>query len=283
MHPRGEVKATPKSGTIPTSQWPAAVTAITAIGALIFTGLSLNATRDQIVISERGLATQQLNKAVEQLASEKIDVRLGGIYSLERLAGDSIRDRIAIITIISAYVREHALKSNTPDCDSMTEPAIDIQAGIYTIGQISAKKKYEEGKDWQELPKIDLSGTCLVGLDAPGVDLEGAKFDNANLRRSDLSGAQLSAASIKNAKFDDARLNQSYLNLSTISDSTFTDANLQLANISQTTWGNVDIKGARMWGANRDRTKMNRTNIDLAIFTDVDGLSKILPYLVIPK
>lgn len=51
-----------------------AVTAITAIGALIFTGLSLNATRDQIAaareqngVVEQGQYTDRYTKAVEQL------------------------------------------------------------------------------------------------------------------------------------------------------------------------------------------------------------------------
>ncbi|MEV4317828.1 hypothetical protein [Actinocrispum sp. NPDC049592] len=65
------------------------VTAITAVGALVFTGLSLNATRDQVAITEQGQFTDRYSKAVEQIGQqgpEHLQVRLGGLYALERLA-----------------------------------------------------------------------------------------------------------------------------------------------------------------------------------------------------
>jgi hypothetical protein len=42
------------------------------------------------------------------LGSDKLDVRLGGIYALERIAKDSSADRPTITEVLTAYVRGHA-------------------------------------------------------------------------------------------------------------------------------------------------------------------------------
>jgi len=57
-------------------------------------------------LTGEGQVTERFTRAVEQLGSDKLDVRLGGIYALERIAKDSQPDRAAIAEIMSAYVRE---------------------------------------------------------------------------------------------------------------------------------------------------------------------------------
>jgi hypothetical protein len=55
-----------------------------AAGALVFTGRSFILSREEQV-------TERYTKAIEQLGSDKLDVRIGGIYALERVARDSAR------------------------------------------------------------------------------------------------------------------------------------------------------------------------------------------------
>ena len=43
-------------------------------------------------LTEQGQVTDRYTKAIEQLGSDKLDVRIGGIYALERVARDSPRD-----------------------------------------------------------------------------------------------------------------------------------------------------------------------------------------------
>jgi len=40
-------------------------------------------------LTEQGQVTDRYTKAIEQLGSDKLDVRIGGIYALERIARDS--------------------------------------------------------------------------------------------------------------------------------------------------------------------------------------------------
>lgn len=72
--------------------------AVLAFGA-VFTGITL-------VFNREGQITERFTRAVEQLGNERTDVRLGGIYALERIARDSRRDHEPIMEILSAYARE---------------------------------------------------------------------------------------------------------------------------------------------------------------------------------
>jgi hypothetical protein len=52
--------------------------------------------------------TESFAKAVEQLGSDKLATRLGGIYTLERLSRESEREYWPIMETLTAYVRENA-------------------------------------------------------------------------------------------------------------------------------------------------------------------------------
>jgi hypothetical protein len=55
-----------------------------------------------------GQLADRYSKAVEQLSSDKLDVRVGGIYALERIARDSHRDHPTIMEVLAAFIREHS-------------------------------------------------------------------------------------------------------------------------------------------------------------------------------
>jgi hypothetical protein len=50
-------------------------------------------------LTEQGQVTDRYTKAIEQLESEKLDVRIGGIYALERVARDSARDHPTVMEV----------------------------------------------------------------------------------------------------------------------------------------------------------------------------------------
>jgi hypothetical protein len=52
--------------------------------------------------------TESFSKAVEQLASEKIEMRFGGIYTLERISLESPFDYFTVMETLAAFVRERA-------------------------------------------------------------------------------------------------------------------------------------------------------------------------------
>jgi len=56
-------------------------------------------SRRTLELSEQGQVTDRYTKAIEQLGSDKLDVRIGGIYALERVARDSARDHPTIMEV----------------------------------------------------------------------------------------------------------------------------------------------------------------------------------------
>src|SRR5262245_41733447 len=88
---------------------------VVLIGGLFFTWASLKITQESATknqeITREGQITDRFTKAIAQLGEqgpEKLAVRLGGIYALERIAKDSKDDHWPIMEVLTAYVREAA-------------------------------------------------------------------------------------------------------------------------------------------------------------------------------
>ena len=59
------------------------------LGAGLFAAGALVFTARNFTLSREGQVTDRYTRAIEQLGSDKLDVRIGGIYALERVARDS--------------------------------------------------------------------------------------------------------------------------------------------------------------------------------------------------
>lgn len=174
--------------------------------SLIATALSVRATQRELQNnqnefrnSQQGQITDRYTKAVDQLGSGKIDIRLGGIYALERLAADSPRDDRTVYDVLCAFVREHDPK---PGAKTPYIPDTDIQAALTVIGR---RKPRNDGFT-PELEKIRTAGVDLRRVRLPGADLDLADLARANLNGANLRGASLVGANLKGADLRNADL-----------------------------------------------------------------------------
>lgn len=84
-----------------------------AVGGLVVlfgayaTWRQLRVSQDGLRATQEGYVTDRFSRAVDQLGSDKLDVRIGGLHALWRIAEQSARDREAIISILAAYLRTH--------------------------------------------------------------------------------------------------------------------------------------------------------------------------------
>jgi hypothetical protein len=62
--------------------------------------------QEQRALEER--LEERVNKAVELLGSEKLDVRIAGIYALGRVARDPSIDDPRATQILATFIREHS-------------------------------------------------------------------------------------------------------------------------------------------------------------------------------
>ncbi len=180
-----------------------------AVGALVFTARNFTLSRE-------GQVTDRYTKAIEQLGSDKLDVRIGGIYALERVARDSARDHPTVMEVLTAFIRDHSreqwppLDSGGREPERSTRP--DVQAAVTVVGRQDAK----HGIRRIDLTGADLGGANLASANLPAVQLGGANLAHANLEyanlaravliRADLTGADLGGANLAHANLLDADL-----------------------------------------------------------------------------
>jgi pentapeptide repeat protein len=203
-----------------------------AAGALIFTALNFNLLRrnseraDQwqrrtYELTEQGQVTDRYTRAIEQLGSTTVDVTIGGIYALERIARDSPTDHPTVMEVLAACVRENSdkpLQEPTPPDVGTPEPAIrpDIQAAVTVLGRRDTT--HDRGRislrrahlPYADLPKADfasadLTGASLWSANLTGAILRGAILRGAILRGADLTGAELTGADLTDAKLKAAK------------------------------------------------------------------------------
>jgi hypothetical protein len=62
----------------------------------------------QVRVASKGQVTERFTRAIDHLGHDSLDVRLGGIYALERITTDSEEDRSTIAEVLTAFVRGRA-------------------------------------------------------------------------------------------------------------------------------------------------------------------------------
>lgn len=145
-------------------------------------------------LTEQGQLTDGYTKAIEQLGSDNLDVRLGGIYARERIAVDSRRDHPTVVEVLSAFARERTAaaplvrpaKRRTAHLLSLPSRAkklrVDVQGALTVLGRLPSRPGVSRG---------DLSGAFL-----PSALLDKANPTGAHLFRADLTGAVLDEADL---------------------------------------------------------------------------------------
>ncbi|WP_416901635.1 pentapeptide repeat-containing protein [Micromonospora echinospora] len=217
------------------------------------------ANREQQRLTEQGQITDRFTKAVEQLGQpgpEKVDVRLGAIYALERIMRDSAVDHPAVVNLLTAFIRVHAPvdPATTPSPEHTSpdgkppSPPVDIQAALTVIGHRDATR--DQGR--LDLTGADLTGADLNGADLNGADLTGAELTSATLTGADLAGADLAGAYLIGADLIDADLTRADLTGAHLIGADLTRANLTRAHLFFADLTRADLADADLACARTD-------------------------------
>lgn len=204
---------------------------------------TLDATRD-------GQVADRYSKAIDQLGSDHLDMRIGGIYALEGVARDSPRDHAAVMDVLSAFVRvrsrmRHQVRDAAKDTQGQQLNQPDVQAAVTVIA------RRDTARDGH---CIDLSYANLDVADLKGAKLHGAKLTGASFWSADLRGADLSDAEL-----------YAYTNLSS--------AHLNGA----------DLSGAKVWGSCFDDADLDGANLTGVVFDAASMLRVDLTHAILDK
>lgn len=200
--------------------------------------LGLYFTWRTLQVNREGQITERFTRAVDQLGAgegenKSLEIRLGGIYALERISRESERDYWPIMEILSAYVREHAPRDSGAALENYVSTRTghadaDIQAIISVIGRRT--RAWGKGED----ARIRLDNTDLRSTSFWHTNLTGVWFGEADLRRSHFGRADLREASFQRADLREAFFDQ----VKNLQGTEFTDANLE-----RTSFKGVNLEG----------------------------------------
>jgi uncharacterized protein YjbI with pentapeptide repeats len=298
-HDVGVITGTPRAAALRTAREAVRTQLLTlgaglfAAGALWFTGRNfvlsrgaLEQTRRTVELTEQGQVTDRYTRAIEQLGSDKVDVRIGAIYALERIARDSARDHPTVMEVLSAFIREHS-PERVPDPAAVETAKLKTRADVEAAMTVIARR--DEARDVgrinlagadltrTDLTRAKLAGAKLVstnftGADLTGADLTGARLINATLANTVLTGATLASAELQYAKLPNAHLLEAVLTDAKLFTTILTGAHLVDTDFTGAKLPNTSFDGARLdkakfIGAELIRAKFVNAKLARADFT----------------
>ncbi|WP_240437031.1 pentapeptide repeat-containing protein [Streptomyces sporangiiformans] len=267
-------------------------TLLQAVGGMVVL-FGAYATWRQLQVSQAGLratqegyVTDRFSTAVDQLGSDKLETRIGGLHALWRIAEHSARDREAVISIQAAYLRTHlpwppagpeAPAADVPinDVVPLEIRAADAQVALTGLGALCRHREESwvnlgvtdlrrADCDGLWLPEVNLDHSCmeaaslyhanLTQASLVSVNLRHAELKTAILRRarcvlSDLRGARLVETDLRDADFTEADLREANLRKADAAGAVFRSADLRLADLRGSDLSTADLFQARLTGA----------------------------------
>lgn len=215
-------------------------------GAAVLLGLGYTARTYHL--SRRGQVTGRFGLAIGQLASDKLEERLGAVYALEHVMVESAQEHATVVSVLSAFVRERARRDPlTIPADSgrqegppppfATEPPADIRAAMEVLARRPERDKTR---------RVDFRRTSLVGLMLRSMDFDAPpRLAHAYLTWADLRRADLRGADLRHAILNRADLSLSDLHGAVLDGAWLVGADLHDAGLG----GGTSLLGADLTGA----------------------------------
>lgn len=245
--------------------------------------------------TEEKQVTERFSKAVDQLSNSSLEVRLGGIYALERIAKDSEKDHWTIMEILTSFVQSkssfaHPVTSPLPEgksrsikikplfahpvtsrlpassssSESMPNPSKNLDDKRQPITMdIQAALTVIGRRDVNKDPsdrQIDLSSTNCCGARLSEASLQGANLRRANLSDTILVGANLSGAYLSEAYLYEASLSSANLHGAALDDTHLNGAQLIGADLRE-----ANLNGAMLCDAQLIRANLRGADFDGAM------------------
>ncbi|KQV64921.1 hypothetical protein ASC64_14490 [Nocardioides sp. Root122] len=233
-------------------------TLITLLGALALAGGLIYTARTH-TLAKRGQYSERFRSAVQLLSSDKLEERLGGIYSLEQLMAESAAEHEATVNVLAGFIRARA----TVQWDANDAPLrgvamrdgehgpwkapADIDAALTVLGRRPAR---------DERFPLDLSRCDLRGTNLRNARLSGARLKHALLDEAQLDGTVLTGATLDDAFMERAQITASKLNRASLRGTLLGASHIELSDFS-----GADMFKTHLGGASLEHVDLR--NVDL--------------------
>ncbi|MFB7730712.1 pentapeptide repeat-containing protein [Streptomyces sp. NPDC056127] len=253
-------------------------TLLQVVGGLVLlfgayaTWRQLRVSQDGLRATQEGYVTDRFSRAVDQLGSDKLDVRIGGLHALWRIAEQSTRDREAIISIQAAYLRTHlpwppgGPESPAPDLPindiaPLETRAADAQVALTALGVLCQRRE----QSWVNLSITDLRRADCDGLWFPEVNFDRACMEAASLYRVNLTQASLVSVNLRHADLTTAILRRARCVLADLRAAKLVETDLRDADFTET-----DLREANLRKANAHGAVFHRADLRMADLRGTD-------------
>jgi len=204
------------------------IVGLAVLGGLYFTARNLT-------LSRSGQITERFSKAIEQLGSPDINIRIGAIYALEQISRDS---RQLAATVLEILIRFTSGKAGRSDDSAAThehtgqQPAsADLEVALKVIG----RRPYSN----HETERLKLAMLALCNF-----YLIGADFRHADFAYSLLCGTNFARADLRSAFFGMSCMQRVFLTEANARGATFGRTDLRYSFLRGVNFDNADLTGA---------------------------------------
>ncbi|MGF0174441.1 pentapeptide repeat-containing protein [Streptomyces sp. Marseille-Q5077] len=216
----------------------------------------LRVSQDGLRATQEGYVTDRFSRAVDQLGSDKLDVRIGGLHALWRIAEQSARDREAIISIQAAYLRTHlpwppagpespAADLPINDIAPLETRAADAQVALTALGVLCRHRE----QSWVNLSITDLRRADCDGLWFPEVNFDRACMEAAGLYHANLTQASLVSVNLRHADLTTAILRRARCILADLRAAKLVETDLRDADFTESDLREANLRKADAHGA----------------------------------
>jgi uncharacterized protein YjbI with pentapeptide repeats/HAMP domain-containing protein len=241
-----------------------------------FTWRQVQIAQRRLEIERSGQVTERFSRAIDQLGSASLEVRLGAVYSLEQIARQEPGTyHVPVLEVLSAYVRRNAPKG-------VPRP---VGMDVLAVTAVLARRTPQPNEPGLDLREISLARSRLRGADLCGADLTDsnlidadltkARMKKAILKRSCLAGADLTQADLGGADLADGHLGGATLTMVDLTGAFLGGAVLERADLtgsqmSRSVLAEADLAGADLTEANLAGADLTEANLAGADLTDAD-------------
>jgi uncharacterized protein YjbI with pentapeptide repeats len=198
-------------------------------------------------LSEQGQITERFTRSIDQLGNAEQNIRVGGIFSLERVASDSPENIGVVGATLAAFVTNRAplraadAEESEGRLSQAASRSSDVQAAMTVLKRLRKEpdEDLEPGSMQYDLAHADFQAVDL----AHGV-LQGADFHECNLTRANLLDCVLTGSN-----FNEAILRQARLSTADLTGAYFLGSDLRGCVAEEANFGWCKLSGAQLQGA----------------------------------
>lgn len=202
-----------------------------------------------------------VDRKVAENSEPNLEVRIGAIYALERIAQDSVRDAISIIKILSAYVRENCAERKIRSAEETSENLsglldkvrylrTDVSAALEVTLKLTASSAQPENLKKAAGFRGSVFRRLMLGS---------LNFSNCDLRLCDFGGAFLLDNDFEGAVFTGSSFDGSFLTGSNVKGCIFGQTSFDKA----TDLANSNFQGALFYSCDLSETNITQEQLSL--------------------